>query len=135
MCHCQDPQGASPARTSSPLEYANGDAEGGHESPLTDGSYQTPPMEQVEVLCIIGNEDTFPRRPLEDCCLAASVPLPESPLVEIDSDVENQAPEENIEAIPVPAPSYVLFPKGLVRDQRAIRGRKGHSRSFRFTHS
>src|SRR6266705_2874945 len=133
MCHCQDPQGASPARTSSPLEYANGDVEGGHESPLTDGSYQTLPMEQVKVLRVIGNEDTFPRRPLEDCCLVANVPLPESPLVEIDSEVENQAPEENVEAIPVPAPipSAVLSLVDWVHGQRAFRGCVGYSRSYR----
>src|SRR6266705_2604455 len=98
VCHCQDPQGASPLRTTSPLEYGEEDAEGEHvsqlPSPGTDGSYVTPPMEQVEVLRVVGNEGTFPRRPLADCCLAASVPLPESPLEEIDSDVENQAPEE-----------------------------------------
>src|SRR6266705_3993241 len=92
-------------------------------------------MEQVEVIRVVNNEDTFPRRPLEDCCLAASVPLPESPVVEIDSDIENQTPVENVEAIPVPAPSFVLSPIGLVRGQRAIRGRGGYSRSFHFTHS
>jgi hypothetical protein len=130
MCHCQDPQPASPAAVPSEvgLEYADEDAEGDRASAVsevsTDRSYRTPPVEVVEPLRVIDDEEIVPSsRPNTDCC-ATSVPLPESPLVEI---VENEV------AIPVPAPA-ILDSREFVRGQRAHRG-KGYSRSFRNSHA
>ena len=77
-----------------------------YESEVDDSSYATPPMADV---C--------------DSCLAASVPLPESPLVPLDVEDVVDVPVENVVALLV-LPPQIIPAFGLVRRQHASRGGK-----------
>ena len=98
MCHCQDPQGASPLRTTSPLSYAEEDADEDAEGELAEGTLQVVNMSGCEgddsdlesyVTPPIAGD--FPLQVIKDgcsstscACAEANVPLPESPGVSLD---------------------------------------------------